>query len=40
VLAAQVERVIGTYARWFNIEPWRDEEGWVVLAGVHRSHSK
>ena len=40
VLAPQVERVIGTYARWFNIEPWRDEEGWVVLAGVHSGRSK
>jgi ribosomal protein L11 methyltransferase len=40
VLAAQVELVIGTYARWFNIAPWRDEEGWVVLVGVRRSRSE
>jgi ribosomal protein L11 methyltransferase len=40
VLAAQVELVIGAYARWFNIAPWRDEEGWVALVGVRRGHSE
>ena len=37
VLAAQVGLVVDTYARWFNIAPWRDEEGWVALVGLRQS---
>ena len=26
--------VIAAYAPWFTMTRWRDEEGWVLLAGV------
>jgi ribosomal protein L11 methyltransferase len=37
VLAAQADEVAATYADWFNIGTWADDEGWVALAGTRRS---
>ena len=33
VLDAQASQVAAVYARWFNMEIWGTEEGWVALAG-------
>lgn len=33
ILAAQVDAVIAAYRRWFTIDVWNTEEGWVALAG-------
>ena len=32
--AEQSERVAAAYARWFNIAPWGNADGWTALAGV------
>ena len=36
VLSSQLASVTTVYARWFNIESWRTEDGWVALSGVRR----
>jgi ribosomal protein L11 methyltransferase len=33
ILDAQASQVAAAYARWFTIEVWAREEGWVALAG-------
>ena len=33
ILAAQATAVIAAYRRWFTIDVWNAEEGWVALAG-------
>ena len=33
ILAAQATAVIAAYRRWFTIDVWNTEEGWVALAG-------
>lgn len=33
VLAGQAAEVAEAYARWFRIAVWKEEDGWVVLAG-------
>ena len=33
VLDSQAAQVAAVYARWFNIDVWEREEGWVALAG-------
>jgi ribosomal protein L11 methyltransferase len=39
VLEPQSEAVSAAYARWFNIDVWASEDGWVSLAGRRkRSH--
>lgn len=36
ILARQANEVTDTYTRWFDIAPWREEDGWVLLAGRRR----
>ncbi len=36
VLDSQATHVAAVYARWFNINVWEREEGWVALAGSRR----
>ena len=36
ILDAQASQVAATYARWFNIEVWEREEGWMALAGSRK----
>ena len=33
ILDAQAEALTAAYARWFNIDVWAREDGWVLLAG-------
>jgi ribosomal protein L11 methyltransferase len=33
ILDAQAAHVVAAYTRWFNIDIWEREEGWVALAG-------
>jgi ribosomal protein L11 methyltransferase len=37
VLAEQAAGVVATYAPWFIIDAWKNDEGWVALAGVRRA---
>jgi ribosomal protein L11 methyltransferase len=37
ILGPQADAVAAAYARWFNIEPWKSRDGWVLLAGERRS---
>lgn len=39
ILDAQASHVAAAYARWFNIDIWEREEGWVALAGS-RMHDR
>jgi ribosomal protein L11 methyltransferase len=40
ILADQAGEVIDAYRRWFNIDVWQTEEGWVALEGTrHRPGS-
>jgi ribosomal protein L11 methyltransferase len=36
ILDAQGAHVAAAYARWFNIEVWEREEGWLALAGSRK----
>jgi len=36
ILETQAEALVSTYARWFNIDVWAREEGWVALAGSRK----
>ena len=36
ILADQASEVIAVYERWFNIDTWQTDEGWVALAGARR----
>jgi ribosomal protein L11 methyltransferase len=36
ILTPQAGEVIATYARWFNMDVWQEDEGWVALCGVRR----
>jgi len=36
ILETQAEALASTYARWFNIDVWAREEGWVALAGSRK----
>jgi ribosomal protein L11 methyltransferase len=36
ILDAQASHVAAAYARWFNIDVWGREEGWVALAGSRK----
>jgi ribosomal protein L11 methyltransferase len=33
ILEEQAEEVLATYARWFDLAPWKRKDGWVALAG-------
>jgi ribosomal protein L11 methyltransferase len=33
VLESQAAAVMAAYERWFTIDVWSSEEGWVALAG-------
>jgi ribosomal protein L11 methyltransferase len=33
ILEAQAAALIAVYSRWFNIDVWAKEEGWIALAG-------
>ena len=37
VLETQLAQVASAYTQWFNIAPWRSENGWVALVGTRRS---
>ena len=37
ILATQANEVAAAYAPWFDMERWREDEDWVLLAGVRRS---
>lgn len=37
ILAPQVDSVAAAYKGWFNIAPWRETDGWTLLAGVRGS---
>jgi len=37
ILAPQADQVVATYARWFNIAVWEQDEDWVALAGMRRA---
>ena len=38
ILVDQADDVIDAYRRWFNIDPWQTDEGWVALEGTrHQS---
>jgi ribosomal protein L11 methyltransferase len=37
ILDRQAGEVIAAYAPWFDLARWRDDEGWVLLAGVRRA---
>jgi ribosomal protein L11 methyltransferase len=37
ILDPQADTVTAAYARWFNIEPWKSRDGWVLLAGERRA---
>lgn len=37
VLAGQARSVVDAYARWFTLAPWREHDGWVLLAGERSS---
>lgn len=37
ILVEQSSKVIETYSTWFDIDQWRNEEGWVCLVGVKRA---
>jgi ribosomal protein L11 methyltransferase len=34
ILEMQAAALIAVYSRWFNIDVWAEEEGWVALAGT------
>ena len=36
ILDSQASHVAAAYARWFNIDVWGREEGWVALAGSRK----
>jgi ribosomal protein L11 methyltransferase len=36
ILVGQASDVIAVYQRWFNIDTWQMDEGWVALAGARR----
>ena len=36
ILDAQADALTAAYARWFNIDVWAREDGWVLLAGRRR----
>ncbi|WP_124948430.1 50S ribosomal protein L11 methyltransferase [Sulfuriferula thiophila] len=36
ILVEQSSKVIETYSTWFDIDQWRNEEGWVCLVGDKR----
>ena len=36
ILTDQAAMVIDAYARWFNIDTWRTDEGWAALGGTRR----
>jgi ribosomal protein L11 methyltransferase len=36
ILDAQASQVAAAYARWFTIDVWEREEGWVALAGSRK----
>jgi len=36
ILAAQAGEVVAAYARWFTIQLWDEDGGWVALCGVRR----
>jgi ribosomal protein L11 methyltransferase len=33
ILAPQAAEVVAAYRRWFKIGVWREDDGWVALAG-------
>ena len=37
ILEPQADRVAAAYARWFNIAPWGNADGWTALAGVRHA---
>jgi ribosomal protein L11 methyltransferase len=37
ILDRQADDVMDAYAPWFAMTRWRDEDGWVLLAGVRRA---
>jgi ribosomal protein L11 methyltransferase len=37
ILDSQAAQVAAAYVRWFNIEVWEREEGWVALAGSRKN---
>ncbi|NOT17040.1 MAG: 50S ribosomal protein L11 methyltransferase [Sulfuriferula sp.] len=36
ILCSQAEQVIALYSAWFDINVWRDEDGWTCLSGVKK----
>jgi ribosomal protein L11 methyltransferase len=36
ILVDQATEVVAVYERWFNIDTWQTDEGWVALAGARR----
>jgi ribosomal protein L11 methyltransferase len=37
ILASQAAGVQDAYAPWFTLAPWREHDGWVLLAGTRRA---
>jgi ribosomal protein L11 methyltransferase len=37
ILARQADEVAAAYAQWFDMAVWRDDDGWVLLAGMRRA---
>jgi ribosomal protein L11 methyltransferase len=37
ILAPQAAAVQDAYAPWFTLAPWRERDGWVLLAGTRRA---
>ena len=38
ILSEQAREMMGIYARWFNLKPPIEEDGWVCLSGVKQSN--
>jgi ribosomal protein L11 methyltransferase len=36
ILVAQADEVTAAYAPWFELAPWRSQEGWILLSGPRR----
>ena len=36
ILEAQAQALVAVYERWFNIDIWAREDGWVALAGSRK----
>ena len=34
ILEAQADALIGVYGRWFNMQSWARDCGWVALVGA------